>query len=316
MRFLRALDVLDRDEAVRQVRELHDGGAAIDLLVEQLLAPAQVEVGRRWEAGLRSVSWEHAATAITDVVLLTLTGGTSAARARGRVVVACAEQEWHSMPARMLTELLRRRQWDAVLIGSSVPADALVEHLSRQQPVALLVSCTMTAHLPGARRSVEAGHRTGIPVMVGGRALDGERRGEHLGADATCRGAREADEVLGRWLQQPVPPAAPPAPDPQHAELLAVGPDLVEAALTDLGAGEGRGWLEQDLTSVVAVVAAALLVRDPAVAEDGVAWLLRYRASRSGDEAAERVRQAMVLLARQAAAAGLDRTHQLLTAHR
>lgn len=315
-RLLLALDALDRDGAVHLLRQLAAEGISLGVLVEQLLVPAQVEVGRRWEAGERSVTWEHAATAITDVALLSVAGGSPLPQPRGRVVVACAEQEWHSMPARMLAELLREEQWDAVLVGASAPADPLVGTLQRQRAFALLVSCTMTAHLPGARRLVEAGHTAGVPVMVGGRAFAAPARAAAVGADGRCTDAAEADALLSTWLRSAPPPPADVPVDREHLQLQAAALELLERVLAEVvptPGPDGGNALERDLADLLSLVAAALLVGDDSIVSDGLRWQLRYRAAR-GDPGGIVTRQELDRLAALAGQQGLPGSQQLLAA--
>lgn len=70
--FLACLDGVDRDRAIDLCFSLRRTGATLEQIVDDLLAPAQREVGRRWEHGVWSVADEHAATAITDAVLSVL----------------------------------------------------------------------------------------------------------------------------------------------------------------------------------------------------------------------------------------------------
>jgi methanogenic corrinoid protein MtbC1 len=89
-RFVDHLARRDRRSAVRQALGWLDAGASVQDLVQGLLAPAQAEVGRRWEANRWSVADEHAATAITDAVLAALAWRIEAAEDQGHVVVTCA----------------------------------------------------------------------------------------------------------------------------------------------------------------------------------------------------------------------------------
>jgi methanogenic corrinoid protein MtbC1 len=276
---LHDLDTLDRDAAVDRVKSLR---APLADVVSQLLVPAQVEVGRRWEAGERSVAWEHAATAITDVALLTAAALAPVPPPRGRVLVACAEREWHSMPARMLGELLRERGWDAVLVGANAPADALVDTIREQEAFALLVSCTMTVHLPGAWRAVQAGHRAGVPVLVGGAAFADAARAGRLGADASSGSTEQTTALLERWCQERPAPADDVVVEPEHLRLLAVAPDLVHAGAAESRAAD-RDRVREDVSDVVALLAAAVLVHDGSVLRDGLQWRARYRASRGSE---------------------------------
>jgi MerR family transcriptional regulator, light-induced transcriptional regulator len=106
-RFVGHLGRRDRRAAARQALGLLEAGATVPELVQGLLGPAQVEVGRRWETNRWSVADEHAATAITDAVLAALAWRLDVPEHQGHVVVACAEGDWHSLPARMLAEILR-----------------------------------------------------------------------------------------------------------------------------------------------------------------------------------------------------------------
>lgn len=313
-RLLLALDAVDRDGAVHLLQQLAADGVPPVVLVEQLLVPAQVEVGRRWESGERSVTWEHTATAITDVALLAVASGSPMGPPRGRVLVACAEQEWHSMPARMLAELLRAHRWDAVLVGASAPADPLVGTLLRQRAFALLVSCTMTVHLPGAWRLVQAGHRAGVPVLVGGRAFGSPARAAAVGADGSCTDGAGADALLASWLGSPPAPRADVAVDPEHLALQAAAPELLERVRAEPApAPDGDDAPARDLDDLLALVAAALLVDDGSVVSDGLQWQLRYRAAR-GQPGGVVPAPALAQLAELAGQQGLRRSQQLLAA--
>src|SRR4028119_1045642 len=124
---------------------------------------------------------------------------------RGHVLVACAEGDWHSLPAQAIAEVLRTRGWDVSFLGASTPAShvgfyldrrpatavavscsggppplgrrqpggvapaAVVgSHRARRPPTAVAVSCSVALSLMGVRQLVEVAHERRIPVLAGG----------------------------------------------------------------------------------------------------------------------------------------------------
>ena len=48
---------------------------------------------------------------------------------RGRIVIACAEHEWHALPAMLVSAALRSRGWHVTLLGASTPTARLNRYL-------------------------------------------------------------------------------------------------------------------------------------------------------------------------------------------
>jgi hypothetical protein len=91
-----------------------------------------------------------------------------------------------------------------LFLGASVPADDLADFLDLQQPLALALSCSMSAALAGAARSVAAAHEVGVPVIGGGRALPTEWRSSARSRRA-LRVPRDAVDILRAWeLSHPI----------------------------------------------------------------------------------------------------------------
>ena len=199
--FLNILADGDPRAAARLANRLVNAGVPLSSVVLDLLAPAQVEVGRRWQVADWTVAHEHAATAATDAALAAavLYGGSrhEFAPHGPTLVVACAEGEWHTMPSRMAAEVLTAAGLRVTLLGPSLPAAHLQTYLTMVQPTALGLSCTLPLNLPGARRCVLAAHEVGVPVIAAGRAF---------GAGRTSR-SRCGSRLLGAAVHgDPAPP--------------------------------------------------------------------------------------------------------------
>jgi methanogenic corrinoid protein MtbC1 len=279
----------DGAAALQHARALLDEGIAPDDLVAAL-ADVQREVGRRWQANEWSVAQEHAATAIVDRVLAAVAARIAEPSVYPPVLVVCAGGEWHTMGPRMLADQLRWRRWDARFLGGSLPAEHLAEHLALERPFALAVSCTLPTSLPGAQETIAAGHRGGVPVLVGGRALTA-RRAAALGADAWAPDAEGAVRELARWWTDGPPRLASADPDAviRHRRLRSARPAVVDRAEQHLL--ERLPWLvtatevqrrrtREDLAYLAAFTESAVLTRDRSLLDDYLPWLAEVLDSR------------------------------------
>src|SRR5829696_4063423 len=222
--YLRALSQQDRGAAVDVATRALGPRTSIADVIEQMLAPAQAEVGVRTQSDAWSVADEHAATAITEVVLGVLALRQPAPVPRPvSICVTTPAGEWHGLAARMVVESLRSRCWDPIYLGTDLPDDHLRRFLSRVQPAVLLLSCTVPAALPQLARSLDAAAAVGVPTIVGGSACgtDG-RRARAVGANAWAPDPHTAHRLLSRWVDDGIaPPAAERAVLPaEYLELL------------------------------------------------------------------------------------------------
>jgi methanogenic corrinoid protein MtbC1 len=178
------------------LRELEDGIPLLDLL-DQLVSAGQAEVGRRWAANEWNVD----------------------AEASGRtVLITCADGEWHSLPARVLSAALREAGWRVTFLGASVPARHLGQMLHDLGPDLTAVSCALPTRLFEARQMIEISRGAGIPVLVGGRGFGPDGRwATVLGADAWAPDARAAVDVAAGQRYGPFTSPVPELVQPDDA---------------------------------------------------------------------------------------------------
>jgi methanogenic corrinoid protein MtbC1 len=275
-------------ELVRSVARDADLATAI-----ALLADVQREVGRRWQHQGFTVADEHAATAVVDLALAAACLDAEPSHrvaSEGAVVVACAEEEWHVMPARMFAEQLTAAGWEVVFLGASIPADHLQRFLTVNPPTAVGVSCTVPLHLLGARRTVSASHAAGVPVLAGGAAFGpAASRAAAIGADAWASTPGHAEAILAGWASN-TPALAAPTVDEAPALALGAGrPALVEQAMSALAARYRplarytSAQLErtrEDFDYIIRFVEAAMLTQDDSIVTDFASWLASILAAR------------------------------------
>jgi len=294
--FVDALAAGDEAAATAVAMARVDAGAdPVDVMVD-LVVPAQREVGRRWACGEWSVAQEHAATAISEAVVAALAARMAPpAATKGHLVVACAEREWHSLPARIVAHALRRGGWRTTYLGACTPPGQLVRFLDETGADAVAVSCSVAAALPAARRLIEAVRESGRPVLAGGPAFGSDpSRALALGASGWAADARTAADVADRLIPAATGPAEPlrHAGIDEHLEVVLRFADLRGQVLArwadppDELAADLAGDLAGDLVDhALHSLAASLLAGDRAVLTDADRWLVDLFTARGHDPA-------------------------------
>ncbi|MEU5884859.1 cobalamin-dependent protein [Spirillospora sp. NPDC047279] len=225
-----------------------DGGVDPEVFLLDVVAPVQARVGVEWAANRITVAQEHTATAINERVIGAL-AHHDAVRARRpadgaaarRATVACIDGEWHAMPARILSEVLRLRGWHVDYLGAQVPTPHLIAHLHQTGPEVVALSSSIITRLPTAHATITACQATGTPVLVGGAAYGGDGAyATLLGADAWASNGRAAAERLsGGQLSAPVPvhetiDDLPHLTDQEYTYVARTAPELVRFTLDGL----------------------------------------------------------------------------------
>ena len=282
--YLSTLDPPDVHAARLGAAAALDSGMTPADLIDTVLRPAQEEVGRRWQSNEWTVAQEHAATAITDAVLALISLRTPSDEwRRATIVSGCVEGEWHTLPLRMLGATLVTVGHDVTFLGPSLPGAQFARSLNDIKPTAALLSCTTPNNLPGARRTIEIAHRAGVPVIIGGHALDaGGVRAAALGADAHATNAAGVASILASWgIRQP---ARARAADlcPESAELEIPQSGLVADCLDELLQRQPRlremtatqlDRTREDIAYILQFCSAALVTQDHTVLDDFTMWL-------------------------------------------
>lgn len=243
-----------------------------------LLAPAQVDVGLRWQRGAWSAAEEAVATSVVDAVLSSLHERHRSAPTRGRVAVATVEGDWHALGARMVAEVLRAEGFAVNFLGASVPAVRLPTLLTIDTD-AVVLSCSMACHLPSARRSAEAVLDARYPVVLGGRAVSSARMARALGASAWAPTAAEAAVSVLCALEAS---AHPVRATQEETMLEASRAELVERVVDGLmmewpdlarldAVALNRVRISAD--RLIATVQASVTLADETVLAEYVAWL-------------------------------------------
>jgi len=206
-------------------------------------------------------------------------------------VIACAEREWHAVPAMIVAGALRAEGWQITLLGASTPTARLSRYLQDLGPDVTAVSCSVAAGLPNARGFIEASTTAGIPVLAGGAAFGpDDRRARALGATAWAHDARGATEAIaGLPTVVEAVPALPAEVTREVAALRTAHRDLVLDAATHAaaaGADDPDRSLRDALDQAMHAVTGAVLTSDERLLTETSGWtsdVLRARGHRDAD---------------------------------
>lgn len=283
----------DQCRAVRTALGLLPAGLPASVVITELLAPAQYEVGERWHRGELSSADEHVVTTVSRASLEAVSAASPCPGRAGLVLVACAEGDWHALAAHMFGELLRGAGWQVLRLGPSTPAEDVASLIRRRRPQAVTVTSNLALSYGGTSRLVDAAHANGVPVLAGGRALD-LHRATRLGADGWARDSHGAVHVLDQWRTQApvVEPRAVPLDrgalqlEAQAAQIGARAFEQLQQRLPSLAVHDRRrrARTREDLVHTVQFLAAARLVDEVEVFTDFSRWLRELYAARGVSE--------------------------------
>jgi methanogenic corrinoid protein MtbC1 len=268
----------DSGRLYSQVAGLLDEGIAFDTVLFDVLVPLEQELGSRWAQGDYLVPEEHAATAAIETVVSILAGAFDVPMEARHVVVAAAEGDLHSLPGRMISAYLVFAGYRTTFLGADVPAHDLSEYLALETPEALILSCSMSIHLLGARAAIREAHKAHVPVLAGGRGFGPSGVWAHaLGADEWVASLRSTAETIERWKPDTMAAetrAADPSPDlllllNRRTGILA---DARSAITLAERSGSQLSRLENEASLLLSALQAALLVNEHEVVTDMIRW--------------------------------------------
>lgn len=176
-------------------------GAGIEQIYLDVVAPAMVSVGDRWEKGEIDIGDEHRASAVV-VRILSRLGPRFArpGRNRGSVILAGAPGEQHGLPVTLLANVLSGGGYEVIELGADVPPSSLAHIASTAQRLSVVgVSVSTPGLEAGLREAVVAVHEVvpGVPVLLGGGAIRDAEHAASLGADGWAADARATRALIG-----------------------------------------------------------------------------------------------------------------------
>lgn len=163
----------DEPTARQTARGLIDDGVELTELIQAVVVPSLVEIGRRWHAGELSIWVEHRASAIVERIIGDISPNPRGRR-RGHAIVAAVAGDRHSLPTSMAAVALRSDNWYVDHLGADVPPEELRRFCDDHDVDVAVISSTNPDTADLAAATADELRAAGVRVVLGapGRTLD------------------------------------------------------------------------------------------------------------------------------------------------
>ncbi len=217
------------ESAPRQlVFDLLLSGLSMTAVCEDVITPVMHRIGDTWECGDVEVYQERRACEICLRLLHELRGKVASVPITAPLAVgATPSGDNYSLPVSMAELVLRSSGWNAVVLGSNLPAETIQQALLTHRPRMLWMS---VSHIPDEEDLVTAVNAIfgtadsgGTAFALGGRAVTSEIR-RRLQFSVFCESFRD----LERFARSLLPADVPPTPPPDQVETFTVEDDSTE----------------------------------------------------------------------------------------
>jgi trimethylamine corrinoid protein len=202
-----ALIMIDRVKAGRIVRDSCSSSSPFTCL-ETLVVPALEEVGRRWEAGDVALSQVYMSGRICEEIVDTMLPAGDPRRVDQPKMAIVVLEDHHTLGKRIVLSVLRAGGYEVTDYGHGVSVDQLVDRVTRDNVMILLISTLM---LPAALRAKEAIARIkkthpGTKIIVGGAPfLFDPLLWKEVGADAMGHAASDTLSIVKQMAESERP---------------------------------------------------------------------------------------------------------------
>lgn len=186
------------------VFDLFLGGESVSRIFDDVVATAFRGIGDKWECHEAEVYQERCSCQIMLRLLHELRSKQVAPAPNYVALGATIEGDQYVLPATMAEIVLRSVDWDARLLGTSIPFDSMVKAVETHSPSLFWLSVSFIADeadfVHGFHRLSAAASKTKTAIVVGGRALTSEIR-TRLSYSAFCDTMRHLEE-FGKTLRR------------------------------------------------------------------------------------------------------------------
>ncbi len=142
-----------------------------------IIQPALIDMGERWESGEVCVAMEHFATSWCMHKLAALFNASQPERGRPTLLASCVEGEMHEIGLMITAVVLSRAGYRVVYLGANMPGAELLEAVQRVDPDAIMLAApseTSIEPLRAAIATIRSGHPDGRDRLIafGGRVFE------------------------------------------------------------------------------------------------------------------------------------------------
>jgi methanogenic corrinoid protein MtbC1 len=201
------LDLLfanDRTKAEELINSFYDEQKSEEAVIDQLITPSLIEIGKLWSENKISVANEHLATAnLRSIYHAFFKSHYIGTKWDQEITVCCVPGEEHEIGAELLSLYLENKGWSVRFIGHSTPECEIIRMLEQSPRFAIVLSITIISHLP-ALDSLVNRLRDKFPAMkiiVGGGRFCEAREVMNKLADAMPESFEQCNTILENMVK-------------------------------------------------------------------------------------------------------------------
>ncbi|TKD69879.1 MerR family transcriptional regulator [Pseudalkalibacillus hwajinpoensis] len=174
---------------------------SIDKVVHDILAKLLVRIGDLWEEGKITIAHEHFTSAFLRSRIGMIFHTLPVDGYLPKVMAVCSPGEYHELGLLIFTLYLRRKGFEVIYLGSSIPESDIEVIVEDTDPKILFLSCTLSKNLPRCLDFVDTLDQRfpELTVGLGGHAIthiDNEKRQAY---DSFCVGNSKYEWDL--WIK-------------------------------------------------------------------------------------------------------------------
>ncbi len=177
-------------------------------VIESILDPAIIELGKMWEEETMSLAQNFVASKIAEDTLLRCVPDNSSDRhSKGAVVIGNIEDDFHSLGRKTVGLFLAAAGWDVYDLGNDVPAEQFLEKALEVNACVIGASAMMQTtalNICKLRELINARGLSGrIKLAVGGAVFNWRPElVAEVGGDGSAHNAVAADELFMRLQRE------------------------------------------------------------------------------------------------------------------
>ena len=176
-----ALSSRREELVVSMVMDLYLSDRSLASIFDEILSVVFERIGDDWECGRLDVHNERQACQICRRVIEQLRQVTRVSSIRFNAIGGTLSGDYYELPTLMVEAVLRDHGWNAMSVGTNLPASAMIMAADEQAPDLIWIS---VSHVADRDELVESMNQLWekledrAPLVVGGRALSSELRRE------------------------------------------------------------------------------------------------------------------------------------------
>lgn len=160
----KAFNINDAEDAVNRALSMYP----MEIVCLELLQRGLHEIGGAWAKGEISVQQEHFATNLARQRIETLIALTPNPTLEHTILLGCPAGELHTFSLLVLNLLLRRKGYNVIYLGASIPMEQLAQTTTLIHPTMVVLAAQQLNTTPGIRSAALLFQKMNMPMAYGG----------------------------------------------------------------------------------------------------------------------------------------------------